>query len=261
MDRCVNYDHIAQTYDRRYEENQYTGIEQALLQFMDSPPGLQALEMGCGTGHWLGVLRERGVRVTGLDASTQMLVQAQVMVPGVQLIHGQAERLPWPAGSFDRVFCINAFHHFTDKAAFLAEARRVLRPGGMLMIVGLDPHSGSDQWCIYDYFEGTVEIDKQRYPSASSIREWMRIAGFEDCVTREVQYLYTQLPAREALEQGQLDKAVTSQLSVLTDEEYQRGIERIKTEIKRAEGRGQTLFLTADLRLYGTSGSVRSASR
>jgi SAM-dependent methyltransferase len=219
------------------------------------------LEVGCGTGHWLGVLHECGAQVTGLDASAQMLARAQVIVPGVQLVHGQAERLPWPAESFDRVFCINAFHHFTDKTTFLAEARRVLRPDGILMIVGLDPHSGVDQWCVYDYFEGTVEIDKQRYPSSSSIREWMRIAGFEDCVTREVQHLCAQLPAREALEHGQLHKAVTSQLSVLTDEEYQRGIERIKTEIKRTESRGQTLLLTVDLRLYGTSGSVRSTSR
>jgi SAM-dependent methyltransferase len=258
MERCVNYDQVARTYDKRYEETQYAGIEQALLQFVDSPLGLQVLEVGCGTGQWRGVLRKYGVRVTGLDPSAQMLARALGMVPGVQLVRGQAECLPWPAESFDRVFCVNAFHHFTDKIAFLAEAQRVLRPGGMLLIVGLDPHSGIDRWCIYDYFEGTVEIDKRRYPSSGSIREWMRIVGFEDCATREVQYLHARLPAREALERGQLDKAVTSQLSVLTDEEYQRGIGRIQTEIKRAENNGQALFLTVDLRLYGTSGSARA---
>ncbi len=81
-------------------------------------------------------------------------------------------------------------------------------------------------------------------------------AGFEDCVTWEVEHWILRIPAREALEQGRLDKAVTSQLSVLTDAEYQRGMERIRTDMERAEAEGQTLFLTTDLRLYGTTGSV-----
>ena len=64
------------------------------------------------------------------------------------------------------------------------------------------------------------------------------------------------IPARTALEQGRLDRSVTSQLSVLTDEEYQRGLARIRTVMERAEEEGQTLFLTTDVRLYGTTGSV-----
>ena len=59
MDRSVDYDHIARTYDRRYQEYQYPGVEQALLQFAASRPGLQVLEVGCGTGHWLGLLSGR----------------------------------------------------------------------------------------------------------------------------------------------------------------------------------------------------------
>jgi len=256
MNRQVNYDPIAEIYDRRYEQNQYSGLERALLQFASDKPGLRVLEVGCGTGHWLGVLGPRGIRAIGIDPSAGMLARAKALLPGIELIQGRAEHLASQAESFDRVFCINALHHFSDKLAFLLEARRVLRPHGMILTVGLDPHRGVDEWYIYKYFQESAEIDKQRYPSSSSIREWMRMAGFHICVTREVQHLLARLPAREALERGRLDKTVTSQLSVLTNAEYQRGIDRIREEIERADDKGQTLFLTADLLFYGTSGSV-----
>ena len=53
------------------------------------------------------------------------------------------------------------------------------------MTVALDPHTGTDQWWVYDYFEGTLEIDRQRYPSCDQIREWMSDAGFVDTFSRE----------------------------------------------------------------------------
>jgi ubiquinone/menaquinone biosynthesis C-methylase UbiE len=257
INRQADYDQIARTYDRRYERNSYAGVEQALRGFVESHPGLQILEVGCGTGHWLDFVRALpGIHLTGLDFSAGMLVQAQMRLPGIPLVQGTAERLPWPAESFDQVFCINAIHHFPDKAAFLAEARRILRPSGIILIIGLDPQRGVDRWFVYDYFKECIEIDQGRYPAASSLRTWMREAGFQDCITQEVEHWTYRLPAHEILRQGRLDKTATSQLSVLTDAEYQRGLERIKLDIGRAEAKGETLFLTANLRLYGTRGSI-----
>jgi SAM-dependent methyltransferase len=185
-----------------------------------------------------------------------MLAKAKIQVPEVALIRAEAEYLPLLDHSFDRVFCINALHHFPDKPAFLAEVRCVLRPGGTLLSVGLDPHRGLDQWHVYDYFPESLEIDKQRYPSTDILREWMTMAGFQDCITREVQHWVIKLPAHEILAQGRLEKAATSQLSVLTEAEFQRGMQRIQEDTERAEAEGRTLFLSVDLRLYGTSGSV-----
>jgi SAM-dependent methyltransferase len=255
-DRSADYDQIAQTYDRRYERNEYAGVEQALRQFIGEQTGLHILELGCGTGHWLKVLQTSENYITGLDFSSGMLQRAQSLVRGIDLIRGRAERLPWSAGSFDRVFCINAIHHFVDKPAFLTEVRRILRPAGMFLTVGLDPHRGMDQWHVYDYFVESLEIDRQRYPSSDRLREWMNETGFENCLTQEVEHWVYRIPARGALGQGRLDKAATSQLSVLTDEEYRQGLQRIHTAIQRAEEEGQTLFLTADLRLYGTTACV-----
>jgi len=258
MARRVDYDHIATGYDRRYQVNDYSGVEAALIGFAGEPAGQHVLEVGCGTGHWLRRLGDAGARVTGLDPSAQMLAHAKTQAPGAALAQGSAERLPWANASFDRVFCINAFHHFPDKIAFLLEALRVLRPGGLMMTVGLDPHTGVDRWYIYEYFDEVLEIDRRRYPAAGQIREWMLAAGFAGSVTREVQHLPVGLEARAALEQGRLEKGVASQLSVLTDEEYRQGIDRIRGAIASAEVRGESLRLTADLRLYATFGEAPS---
>ena len=256
--RHVDYDQIATTYDRRYHYTDYSGVEAALIAFVGGRFDQRVLEVGCGTGHWLRLLSGSGTRVMGLDVSGQMLAYAGTQAPTAALAQGSAEHLPWARDSFDRVFCINAFHHFQDKAVFLNEAMRVLRPGGLMMTIGLDPHAGVDRWYIYEYFENALEIDRRRYPASSQIREWMQAAGFDDCVTREIQHLPIRLAAREALEQGRLEKSATSQLSVLTDEEYRRGIDRVREAIESAEVRGESLYLGADLRLYATFGAVPS---
>jgi ubiquinone/menaquinone biosynthesis C-methylase UbiE len=251
----VDYDTIADAYDRRYLRNDYSGVEQALIAFVGQNLQGRVLEVGCGTGHWLRVLSARGVRVAGVDASMRMLACAQAQERGA-LVHGLADQLPWTANSFSHLFCVNAFHHFQNKEWVLAEARRVLQPGGRMMTIGLDPHTGIDRWYIYEYFEPALEVDKGRYAASHQIRDWMHAAGFIDRTTHEVQHLPTRLSARIALEQGRLEKAATSQLSLLTDEQYDLGIDRIRTDIESAEARGDTLYLIADLRLYATVGRV-----
>jgi ubiquinone/menaquinone biosynthesis C-methylase UbiE len=254
MQPTVDYDAIADDYDRRYERNDYSGVENALTSFVGRTVAGKALEVGCGTGHWLRLLNQRGISTVGLDASIRMLTYAQRGVNG-PLVNGAADCLPFAADSFDRVFCVNAFHHFQHKERCVAEVKRVLRPGGQMMTIGLDPHTGTDRWYVYEYFAPAFDIDKQRYAASSQIRGWMEAVGFVDCVTREVQHIPARLSARRALEEGRLAKTATSQLAVLTDEQYQSGIDRIRKDSEAAEARGDSWYLIADLRLYATWGS------
>jgi ubiquinone/menaquinone biosynthesis C-methylase UbiE len=256
--RHPDYDSIAGTYDRRYIDNDYSGVEQALIAFIGQTFGGAVVEVGCGTGRWLRLLAERGVRSAGVDASKNMLDFARAQAAGALLAQGRAESLPWADGAFDRLFCINAFHHFEDKAAFLSEARRVLVPGGRMMTIGLDPHTGLDRWYVYEYFEPALDIDRRRYPAAAHIREWLRDLEFTDVGTAEVQHLPDRMPVRTAIQRGRLDKHDKSQLAVLTDREYQQGMDRIREALERAEARGETLTLTADLRMYATFGTAPS---
>ncbi len=61
---------------------------------------------------------------------------------------------PIPDASFHLVFCVNALHHFDQPRSFITEARRLLAPGGTLVIIGMDPHAGRDEWYVYQYFYG-----------------------------------------------------------------------------------------------------------
>ena len=254
MMRVTDYDSISSQYDRRYQGQKYPGTEQTLFAFIGDNRSIDVLEVGCGTGHWLKVLRDRAGFVTGIDLSANMLQRAQDMMPHAPLVRGRAELLPYRAQSFDRVFCINAFHHFAEKLNFLTEARRVLRLYGGLMIVGLDPHAGLDRWWIYDYFPETVELDRQRYPSTAEIRENMVQVGFSCCETIVAEHLTLQMPAHTAIERGLLAQSYTSQLTILSTEEYQEGMARITQAVDAAKVAGKELMLVGDLRLYATSG-------
>jgi ubiquinone/menaquinone biosynthesis C-methylase UbiE len=97
---ALDYDGIAPTYDRRYAANDYSGITATLRDFAFD--GSRVLEVGCGTGHWLEVMRGWGCRVGGLDPSAQMLARATQRNPAAMLVRGRAEWLPWKAACFDR---------------------------------------------------------------------------------------------------------------------------------------------------------------
>jgi SAM-dependent methyltransferase len=249
MVRRVDYDEIASTYDRRYDRNAYPGTENT-LRGLCADPNAAILEVGCGTGHWLHLFEKWGQRAIGLDLSQEMLDRAPRRVA-----RGRAEALPFGDACFDGIACVNALHHFDVKSDFIAEARRTLRPGRRLMVIGLDPHVAAS-WFIYEYFEETLDLDLARYPSGELIRSWMNEAGFVDCSTTEAERISKRMPARRALARGLVDKAVTSQLAILSDREYKKGIARIEAAADAAEKRGEDLELWIDLPLYVTAGNV-----
>lgn len=253
----VDYDAIAHDYDRRYEREEHAGIARTLQKFVGDHSGHRVLEVGCGTGYWLARLSELGFAgLAGVDPSLHMLARAQARTSGCDLRHGRAEHLPWQDASFDRVYCINALHHFEDKPRFIAEARRVLQAAGGLLSIGLDPHIGSDRWTVYDCFDGTLETDRRRYPPTTHIRSWMAATGFERASTFVAMHTAVRIPARDALDSGYLDRAATSQLTLLPTHVYEDGIARIWQRIWDAEDRGDTFSVHADLTLYATVGWV-----
>ena len=98
---------IAPHYEAWYETpegRRADALEKALLRrLLESFPHAQnALEVGCGTGHFTRWLSEQGLRTIGLDLSVAMLVQAQAL-NGVLLVRGDASRLPFADGTFDLV--------------------------------------------------------------------------------------------------------------------------------------------------------------
>ena len=251
-DHAVDYDAIAPTYARRYEVYDYSGVDRTLLDFVGPGPSGRVLEVGCGAAHWLNRLGDRAELLIGIDPSEGMLQRSHS--GRFSLVRGRAGELPWPGTTFDRVFAINALHHFSDKCQFFQEARRVLSRGGGLLTVGLDPHQGIDEWWIYDYFPSTVAVDLKRYLPCEQIRKMMDDAGFEGCTRVEAQYIHGTEPALADIESNLISKNSTSQLALLSDEEYAEGLSRIRRDIRVAEAEGTRLDVGVDLRIYATIG-------
>lgn len=253
MSQRVDYDRIADVYESRYLRNDYSGVEQALAAFVAVPrlDGQLILEVGCGAGHWLRWLGQADVTVFGLDPSAGMLKAARAATGSRHLIRGRAEALPFVSTSCRRLFCVNALHHFEDPGAFFREARRVLTAGGGLMTIGLDPHTGQDEWWIHEYFPQALIADRKRYLPAARIRELMTTSGFVTCETRIVQHMPRELTVREATAGGFINRTSTSQLMVISESEYEAGVRRIHEADAASNG---ATILRSNLRLYGTTG-------
>lgn len=104
----------------------------ATLRAAGAGPGMRALDLCCGPGLITGALVRAGATTTGLDFSPAMLDLAREAVPEATLVEGDAGDLPFDNGVFDIVTIGFGLPHVPDPEAVLAEAHRVLAPGGRI---------------------------------------------------------------------------------------------------------------------------------
>jgi ubiquinone/menaquinone biosynthesis C-methylase UbiE len=256
----VNYDQIAASYDRRFAHGESSSLH--LLQRLAWEAEVERiLEVGCGTGHWLINLRNErsGAPVPeriGLDLSSGMLEKAHNKDPGLPLVCGEASHLPFTSQAYDLVYCVNALHHFERPQAFIAEANRVMQPGGRLAVIGLDVRSPGTAWYIYQYFEGTLETDLRRFPALETISDWMAAAGFQEIAWNPAEHIWAPMAGRLVLEDPFLDKESTSQLTLLSQAAYQAGLQKIKDALNRAEAARETILFPVNLSIMMVTGQT-----
>ncbi len=120
-------------------------------------PGKIAVDLGCGTGDLLETLLEKAGAVIGVDSSSRMLELARQRFArnggSVSLRIGELEHLPLADGEADFAVASMALHHLSRPLKGIEEARRVLSPGGLLMVVDFEKHTNEsmrkeygDQW-------------------------------------------------------------------------------------------------------------------
>ncbi len=150
--------------------------EQALAAARLDGRDLETLDAGAGTGFTTEGIVERvdPQRVTMLDQSPHQLARAarRPALAGVRRLLGDAEALPFPDDSFDRYVSAGSIEYWPDPQRGIAEAYRVLREGGVGVVMGPVQPAGrlvralADLWMLF--------------PSVTDYRTWFERAGFED---------------------------------------------------------------------------------
>jgi len=117
------------------QEPQCRPVFERALERAGVGPATRYLDAGCGAGLAAQIASCRGARVAAIDAAANLLAVARERVPGADLRDGDIEALPFDDDAFDVVTGFNAFQYAGNPDVALVEARRVTRPGGIVVVV------------------------------------------------------------------------------------------------------------------------------
>jgi ubiquinone/menaquinone biosynthesis C-methylase UbiE len=168
------FDNAADSWDEL--RSQLIGDRNDLLALLDLfDPSWVVGDLGCGTGHIAATLAPSVGRVIAIDESGPMLAAARARLanaPNVELREGHIESLPLEDGVLDVAILFLVAHFITDPARAMQEIRRVLKPGGRLLIVDLMPHDREEYVAQLGHvWQGFAE---------DQITGWLDAAGFSN---------------------------------------------------------------------------------
>jgi SAM-dependent methyltransferase len=145
-----DYSRQAETYDATRGAS--PSVLEPVREALAGAPGRRLVDVGGGTGNYALALREEGWEPLVVDRSAAMLARAAAKALPTR--EADAQALPLEDASADAVTMISMLHHVDDPGRALAEARRVLRPGGRLAVMAFTREDLEDQW-YHDYFPST----------------------------------------------------------------------------------------------------------
>ena len=180
----------ADAYDRfmgRYSRE----LAPRLIEFAEIEPGMSVLDVGCGPGalterlaDWVGPQS-----VSAADPSEPFVAACAERVPGADVRQAPAEQLPWADGAFDATLAQLVVNFLPDPHAGVAEMRRVVRPGGVVVACTWDYGEGMQMLRLFWDAARTLvphapdEGRTMRFRSSDELEELWRGAGFGDVET------------------------------------------------------------------------------
>lgn len=180
--------------DEQMRESEFQSYIEQIRRY--APPG-KWLDLGCGAGTLIRLAREQGIAIEGIELTRDRLELAR-RHSGAKIHHKPLDELQFPSNSFAAMMAINVFSHLRSPTETLAEMRRVLCPGGILLLVtgeigrGVRKHHHYS-WCfgeeLFFLGENTIErygqklgfevVERTRrwLPDLHYSKDWFRLKG------------------------------------------------------------------------------------
>ena len=174
MREHVDYDdrqHTVYSAARALPEDAARTWSEAFRRWGGTPRAV--LDLGSGTGRFAPLLAATfAAPVYGVEPSGRMreVAEREAAHPGVRYLAGRAESVPLPGAAVDLVLMFLSFHHVVDRPAAVAEIRRVLRPGGRVLLRS----TFSDrmpQLLWHRYFPEARVVERQMFPTQAEVLE------------------------------------------------------------------------------------------
>jgi ubiquinone/menaquinone biosynthesis C-methylase UbiE len=164
-------------------------IDVSALRFVPERLGRcpRVLDVACGTGILLRQLLALvpGIEAYGVDASADMLEQARMALKGQQHVHlerveigtGETANLPYAQETFDLITCTNALHDLPEPAGMLAGLKRLLAPGGQLLVEDFTRREPLFLWAAFEWLLRHIERSRVRAYSLAEAQALCQQAG------------------------------------------------------------------------------------
>ncbi len=184
----TNYDNFAEAYSTENETSLINGFYErpAMLNLAGDVGGRQILDAGCGSGPLAKALSDRGATITGFDSSEAMigLARKRLGEETELLVADLGQPLPFAEDTFDDVVASLVFHYLEDWVSPLQEIRRVLRPGGRLIMSVNHPILYPLTTPGSDYFKTTRYSDEHTFNGQpATLTYWHRpLHAMTECV-------------------------------------------------------------------------------
>lgn len=175
-----SYDQVADEYVTRIaHELEYKPLDRELLTRLvqEVDHSYRTYDLGCGPGHVTRYLHEQGASVAGIDLSPRMIDQARNLNPGIDFQQGDMAALSLQTESCAGLVSFYSLIHFPREqiVQVLQEFRRVLRPGGLLLMAF---HLGQEIRHMEEWWNRQVHLDFVFF-ARSEMEEYLRAAGFQ----------------------------------------------------------------------------------
>jgi trans-aconitate methyltransferase len=156
---------------------------EGVVELLAPKAGERILDLGCGTGQLTERIAQSGARVTGLDASAEMIGQARQNYPKIDFVLEDAARMHY-GEEFDAVFSNAALHWMLDAEAVARAIARALKPGGRLVAEfggkgNIAKIEQALEAVLPAYYDGRSRVPKTYFPSIAEYSAILERAGLE----------------------------------------------------------------------------------